>query len=119
MTLKIFGVRDNGVRDLVGAATGLDVPIPPQILDDYRIGCIEDTEAAERPSSALPIWAIYDHPSDWPNWYVARQFFNERRTGNLLLYRNLAYLREDLATRGLTPLMRHPTDDPVIMETWL
>jgi hypothetical protein len=116
VSLRIFGIRDDETRDLVGLATGIDVLIPPQVLDGYPRGQIEDTDDLP---AGLPIWVLYDHPTDWPDWYVARLFVNETRTGNMLFCRNIEPLRDEMVRRGLVPMMRAISDDPVIMETWL
>lgn len=67
----------------------------------------------------IDIWTVYDHPSDWPDWYVARRFDGEEPTDDMLMNRSLAALRDSLADMGLTCLARSQEDDPVIVETWL
>jgi hypothetical protein len=70
----------------------------------------------------LPIWVVYDHPSDWPQFYVARLHYALPRpepTGSVLMYRDLDPLREVLADMGCTKLDRFPEDDPAILETWI
>jgi len=69
--------------------------------------------------SALVMWTIYDHPSDWPNFYVARKWIGEEPMNVVLLDADLDRLRETLARKGLVKLMRNEGDDPVILETWL
>lgn len=67
----------------------------------------------------LPIWTVYDHPRDFPNVFVARLWMNDKPTGEIMLSRDLEKLRDMLQAKGLVKLMRHETDDPVIVETWL
>jgi hypothetical protein len=67
----------------------------------------------------LPIWAIYDHPADFPDTYAARLFINDKPTAHVLASVSLDALREHFAQQGLVKLDRHPTDDPKIVETWL
>jgi hypothetical protein len=74
-------------------------------------------------TDALYIWTVYDHPTDFPNEYVARR--SDVRgsridvTDNIISSTNLAIVRIALEARGLTKLMRDPHDDPKIIEVWL
>jgi hypothetical protein len=72
---------------------------------------------------ALSIWVVYDHPTDWPRYFVARRHvaYGEQAgpTESVILDVDLARLRRALMVKGLTRLDRMPGDDPVIMETWL
>jgi hypothetical protein len=67
----------------------------------------------------LAIWVVYDHPRDWPNYFVARQWLGETATGNMILHTDLEQLRDMLEGLGLVHLDRMEGDDPVILETWL
>lgn len=78
---------------------------------------------SEPNGALLPIWAIYDHPSDFPEHVVVRKQY-ALRTGDVLpasigcLYDYLEEARADLMPLGLYCLIRHPDDDPAIVETW-
>jgi hypothetical protein len=67
----------------------------------------------------LPIWTVYDHPTDLPCCFVARMFRFERPTTVVMIEPTLDALRDRLAALGLVPLMRDSTDDPKIVETWI
>ncbi len=72
----------------------------------------------------LSLWTIYDHPSDYPDHYVAREYLvtpdGPVRTDNIMLSADVERLRECfLAEMGLACLSRSPEDDPTIMEIWL
>jgi hypothetical protein len=67
----------------------------------------------------LTIWTIFDHPKDYPEYFIARKFVGEWPTQELFGSRNIEELRRVMVNRGLTRLDRHPDDDPVIVETWL
>lgn len=73
--------------------------------------------------NTLSMWTVYDHPSDLPHNFVARRFEVDAAgavgTSDVLIAPNLRALRACLASRGLTPLCRAESDDPVIVETWL
>jgi hypothetical protein len=67
----------------------------------------------------LAIWVVYDHPKDYPNNYVAREWRGEAATGNYMVCPDLELLRGELINMGLVKLMPMDGDDPVILETWL
>jgi hypothetical protein len=67
-------------------------------------------------------FVVYDHPKDWPDFYVVRKFETSRTpmfTSEILMHRELEPLQDHLARMGLVKLMPDPTDDPVILEIWL
>ena len=70
----------------------------------------------------LSMWTIYNHPADYPNYFVARrwevQAGKESPTTDVLLDVDLDKLRAKLPP-GLYCLPRFQGDDPVIMEVWL
>jgi len=72
----------------------------------------------------LAMWTVYDHPTDYPDKYVARRFDvardGARPTESIIIMDNLDRLRDMLAFEmHLTCLPRSPHDDPKIVETWL
>lgn len=69
--------------------------------------------------TGLPIWVVYDHPVDWPDWYVAREWVGMEPSASVILERDLDRLRAQLEAKGLVKLMRNEEDDPAILETWL
>jgi hypothetical protein len=77
----------------------------------------------EAMEQGLTIWTIYDHPSDFPNHFVAREWWVAGAiplaTGMVLRCAELGPLREQMRARGLSCLMRNECDDTVIVESWL
>lgn len=72
----------------------------------------------------ISMWTIYDHPRDFPNNYVAREWTvtagKTVKTGNLMLASELEMLREVLLIQmNLHCISRSEGDDPVIVETWI
>ena len=72
----------------------------------------------------LDMWVIYDHPTDFPDVFVARRWEvlrEERPTDDILKHADLAMLRYVIAReKGCTVhLMRSPEDDPKIVEVWM
>lgn len=76
-------------------------------------------------SGSLSTWTIYDHPSDFPDNYVVREFRIQAGSDPILgqahLFLTLAEARD--ALQQLAPsaycLARQPEDDPTVVETWL
>lgn len=75
-------------------------------------------------SDPLYMWTIYDHPSDYPNCFVARQWKisagETTQTGSFVVAPTLDMLRHCmLADLHLACIARSPEDDPKIVESWL
>lgn len=70
---------------------------------------------------ALPMWIVYDHPSDYPDGFIARLHMIARGgpiiTDETLEGGTLEDVREQIPY-GLTCMTRSEDDDPVIVETW-
>lgn len=71
------------------------------------------------PELLLKMWTIYDHPSDYPDCFVAREFVMDKPTENLIATPDLETLRGHFIEIGLTCLARSPEDNPSVVETWL
>ena len=120
MSVAIYGIR-NGKRDLLGMAPGPDHLLKfayhlHEMLVRYPEGLMVDS--AKQPEG-LSIWVVYDHPADWPSFYVAREWISEHKTGNMVLDRDLDRLRDHLLHAGKVKLLPMEGDDPLILETWL
>jgi hypothetical protein len=74
-------------------------------------------------STELILWTIYDHPRDWPAFFVVRRW---KATGDgspapidpAALCLTLAQARECVPP-WLYNLGRDPSDDERIVETWI
>lgn len=69
----------------------------------------------------LPLVTVYDHPTDYPDVYVARLFGAEGGPTNLIM---TSYSLQDLRARikrsGFTArLSRDANDDEKILEVWI
>jgi hypothetical protein len=76
-----------------------------------------EIEAWKPLPAALPIWVIYNSPTDYPGQFVARKWLNNTPTGEILRDASLDGLRIRLP-KGLSRLERYPKDEPQIVETW-
>jgi len=73
---------------------------------------------------ALSMWTIYDHPTDFPDSFIARRFEVGGGHGHAIatedtVQGDIDALRESFAKAGLICLRRNENDDPKIVETWL
>ena len=66
------------------------------------------------------MWIITDHPSDFPESFVARRWDDAYLpTSDYLHSPDLDTLREQMRIRGLVRIPRDRDDDPVIVESWI
>ena len=71
----------------------------------------------------LSTWTIYNSPSDYPGFFIARRF--EIKAGDpypTAEFRKSVLvdeLRQGFIDQGLTVIPRHPTDPPSVVETWI
>lgn len=69
----------------------------------------------------IPIYVIYDNPTDHPGKFVVRKWWGDKPTGEGAvtdsLYAARLYIRE--LGLGLVMVTRDPGDDPCIVESWL
>jgi len=71
----------------------------------------------------LDMWVVYDHPRDFPDFWVARRWEittgQERATDEHIVAADLVAIRDEMARRGLSYMPRYESDDPKIFEVWL
>lgn len=73
---------------------------------------------------ALVLVTIYDHPLDYPDGYLAREWsvsygVRDPTPGQVVATGPLEQVRRSLIERGMTRIARSPEDAPAILETWL
>ena len=70
----------------------------------------------------LEMFVIFDHPKDWPDKFVARQFLIQEDTatptGTFWLGDSLDEVRSHLPPH-CARLERDPNDEPQIVESWI
>ena len=70
-------------------------------------------------TAPLRMWTIYDHPSDYPDCFVAREFVLDKPTENFIACNDLDLLRGHFLEVGMKCIPRSPEDEPQIVEVWL
>jgi len=69
------------------------------------------------------MWTVYDHPADYPDYFVARKWIINRNhaepqpTDEVIVNADLNVLRGHKPP-WLYSMPRHQNDDPCIVETW-
>ena len=63
-------------------------------------------------------WIVYDHPFDYPDSYVAKQFINQIETERFILSSKLEGVVETLLERGFT-CQKTVKDDNEIIQVWI
>ena len=77
------------------------------------------------PQPFISMWAVYDHPSDYPEHWVARRFDIFHGISEPVPNREHFFTADtleeirNLIPSGLVCLTRSEGDDPCITETWL
>lgn len=78
------------------------------------------------PLDSLDIWSVYDHPSDYPDSFVARKTTIHKAVitvaRDVLKAPTLDAIRALVQHHSpivLTRFERSPDDDPVIVECWM
>jgi len=72
----------------------------------------------------LSMWTIYDHPTDYPDNFIAREWIIGREPAAISITDNviigsLENIRMRLQAKGLMRLRRDRNDDEKIIESWL
>lgn len=73
---------------------------------------------------AFNMYTVYDHPSDYPNDYVCRRLVispGEVKADCtfLMVTKDLELIRGQMLHMGLTLVPRDPSDDPVVIESYI
>lgn len=93
----------------------------PTPIAAYRLATHRTAEEMTE-TEPLRLWTIYDHPSDFPDRFIARLSLVSRAgivaTRQTISATSLEELRSKLPP-GLYRINRDPGDDPVIVEVWL
>lgn len=80
-----------------------------------------DEDGRRLPDDSFSMWTVYDHPADFPNNFVAREWIIVRGPAGIVITDNviigsLERVRERLQAKGLT---RISSGHPTITKTWI
>lgn len=68
----------------------------------------------------LPAIVIYEHPKDYPEYYVARVFDGDKPTDTIILKPTLAAVQEDIRDNAnMVFFARGADDDKCIVGAWI
>lgn len=69
----------------------------------------------------FPIIVIYNSPSDFRGYYVARIWDMKKPTNTIMIKKKLSQIREDIKNTlpNMVRFERKKFDDKVIVETWI
>jgi hypothetical protein len=74
------------------------------------------------PQPAVSMWAVYDHPLDDPDVFIARRWevrgLEYRATQDTKRDTDIEAIRDELRAMGLHRI-KEGGGDPVVIETWL
>lgn len=70
-------------------------------------------------TTTLPIIAVYKHPEDYPDKYVARAFDLQQPTNLVAVADDYDGILGAIPTGDMVRLERSEKDDPAIVETWI
>jgi hypothetical protein len=76
------------------------------------------SDRKKKMNNKLELWVIFDHPKDYPNYFVVRVFLNNQPTDRAFLCNSLESARKVIPSDKFC-IQRDPNDDPVIVETWI
>ncbi len=71
-----------------------------------------------RKQARIPLVCIYDHPTDYPEAFVARVWDATRPTHIIATAATVEALREKIPSQ-MVRLDRQANDDPCIVEVWI
>lgn len=67
----------------------------------------------------FPLLTVYNSPKDYPGKFVARVFDLNRATKFVFLAGSYVELVDRIPIQQMTRTVRHPSDDPAIVEVWI
>ena len=66
----------------------------------------------------IPLICVYDHPTDYPDKFIARLWYGSVPTRIMATADTLEELRDKIPS-SMVRMDRHPKDDPCIVEVWI
>lgn len=82
---------------------------------DITVECLHDVDMSD---IRLPIVAVYEHPSDYPDLYIARLYDKDKPTNVIMKDSNLEGIQRRKPNH-MVRIVRNVMDDPTIVESWI
>lgn len=68
----------------------------------------------------VPVIVVFEHPIDYPEYYVARVFNADKPTDTIMLKDTLEEIQEDIRSNtNMMFMLRGVEDNPTIVGAWL
>ena len=109
------------IKEIENDQCSIATKIPKEIILNEIHQIAKERGIKRQTRNEVEIWTVYDHPRDYPNKIVARKFLNDKPTEEKIIEDTVEEVRKQLLSRNpnLTRFEPDPTDDIVILETWL
>jgi hypothetical protein len=67
------------------------------------------------------LWVIYDHPIDFPDYYIARKWDYQKNipTDEIMKSTSLKWMQDHFSKMGFCRIPRDNSDDLKIIESWI
>lgn len=115
-------IRDDAMPDEAQFTLGTDAAGEKLMDFSGAKGLLMLANEVARLHRALPVWVIYDHPSDYPEGFIVRAHTvveSASVVSKCTIKAPLDDLRRLLMAAGLARIARDPSDDAKIVESWL
>ncbi|MCQ2500563.1 MAG: hypothetical protein MJ117_04340 [Lachnospiraceae bacterium] len=88
-------------------------------LTGIREVVLDSITEADMSGLKLPVVAVYKHPDDFPDKYVARIFDADRPTNTIMIKDSLIELKKDIEKTGMVFLLRGAEDVPALVGAYM
>ena len=81
---------------------------------------ITSTKELDTSNLKVPVIVVYEHPDDYPEYYVARVFNVDKPTDTIMLKDKLSEIQDDIrANTDMMFMLRGVEDEPCIVGVWI
>lgn len=84
--------------------------------NDHEVNSFDIEKSMKQ--ARIPLICVYDHPTDYPEKFVARLWDCNIPTRIMATADTLEEIREKIPS-NMVKMDRHPKDDPCIVEVWI
>lgn len=85
-----------------------------------QVKLITSVKELDTSNLKVPVIVVYEHPNDYPEYYVARVFNVDKPTDTIMLKKNLSEIQDDIKENmNMVFFLRGAEDDPCIVGAWM